>query len=530
MKTLVEFLMNEIGDDSYHELKDVSGLANTANGEFDEYLNDKTKEPERLIMDDLLTYKYVDEKEKKIHYGFTSLNGEVISCITFDDITEDDLKIIIDYGNGVIFYKEYTVKRDGKDETRSRVLAYVHRTRYGHRLLNLTNTKIRKRWVKSILLLDHEDYNKYIVSCYNEGGYTYQYYSVHVENNTIQVIEDINKMIYDSTPYKDGMIWDLYPITYDLFKFKSKHILTGEELVFVYSKYYSKILNQFPTKMDVVRVFPGLNPTQYIDEGILVLYEGEKDEKGLDKGGDIYIAPLNPIDTNDVGKAFILNPEYTQYFQPLYGSNMFYSVVLSDDPEKPHKFFFFKPQYGELKITDLEATSVPTQIYVDKNNFVVTLVYDLQGYYQVVTYFENGLELMKYSYIEIKPMDDVDIDVQLSKFKGHIDSLNIHQEQADDEIYNLHYFNNFQKGLGRNIFPVLISSQYCNVTNRAIYSDIKRIYMPLNGKIQLHKGPDHGIKEYVLTRNGDIEKRIEAIEELNRDTREYIDRVNSKIK
>ena len=530
MKTLVEFLMNEIGDDSYHELRDVSGLANTANGEFDEFLNDRTKEPERLIMDDLLAYKYVDEKEKKIHYGFTSLNGEVISCITFEDITEEELKIIVDYGNGVVFSKEYTVKRDGKEETRNRVLAYVHRTKYGHRLLNLTDTKIRKRWVKSILLLDHEDYNKYIVSCYIEGGYTYQYYSVYVENNTIQVIEDVNNMIYTSTPYKEGMIWDLFPITYDLFKFKSKHILTGEELVFVYSKYYNKILNQFPTSMDVVRVFPGLNPTQYIEEGILVLYAGIKDDKGLDKGGDILIAPLNPIEEGEKGKAFILNPEFTQYFQPLYGSNMFYSVVLSDDPDKPHKFFFFKPENGELRITDLEATSVPTQIYVDKTNFTVTLVYDVQGYYQVVTFFENGLELMKYSYIEVKPIDGVDIDVQLSKFKGHIESLNIHQNQADDEMYNLHYFNDFQKGLGRNNFPVLISSQYCNITNNLINTDVKRIYMPLNGKIQLQKGLDNTVKEYVLTRNGDIEKRLEAIEELNRDTSEFIDRVNSKIK
>ena len=110
MKQVIEFLMNEIGDECYHELKDVSGIATTANGEFDEYLNDPTKEADRLIMDDLLTYRYVDEKEKKIHYGFTSLNGEVISCITFDDITEDELKIIVDYGNGVIFSKEYTVK------------------------------------------------------------------------------------------------------------------------------------------------------------------------------------------------------------------------------------------------------------------------------------------------------------------------------------------------------------------------------------------------------------------------------------
>ena len=530
MKKVIEFLMNEIGDECYHELKDVSGIATTANGEFDEYLNDPTKEAERLIMDDLLTYKYVDEKEKKIHYGFTSLNGEVISCITFDDITEDELKIIVDYGNGVIFSKEYTVKRDGKDELRNRVLAYVHRTKYGHRLLNLKDTKVRKKWIKSILLLDKEDYNKYIVSCYIEGKYVYQYYSIYVENNTIQVIEDINKMIYDTTPYKENMIWDLFPITYDLFKFKAKNILTGEDLVFIYSKYYNKILNQFPTIMDIVRVFPGLNPTQYIDEGILVLYAGEKDENGLDKGGDILIAPLNPIHENEKGKAFILNPQFTQYFQPLYGSNMFYSVVLSDDPEKPHKFFFFKPEHGELKISDMEATSIPTQIYVNEETFTVTLVYDVQGYYQIVTFFENGFELMKYSYIEIKPSGNEDIDVHLSKFKEHIDSLNIHQGQADDEMYNLHYFNDFQKGLGRNDYPAIISSQYCNVTNNWINPDIKRIFMPLNGKIQLHKYVDHRIKEYVLTKNGDIEKRLEAIEELNRDTEEYINKMKDKIK
>ena len=342
--------------------------------------------------------------------------------------------------------------------------------------------------------------------------------------------EDINKMIYDTTPYKENMIWDLFPITYDLFKFKAKNILTGEDLVFIYSKYYNKILNQFPTIMDIVRVFPGLNPTQYIDEGILVLYAGEKDENGLDKGGDILIAPLNPIHENEKGKAFILNPQFTQYFQPLYGSNMFYSVVLSDDPEKPHKFFFFKPEHGELKISDMEATSVPTQIYVNEETFTVTLVYDVQGYYQIVTFFENGFELMKYSYIEIKPSGNEDIDAHLSKFKEHIDSLNIHQGQADDEMYNLHYFNDFQKGLGRNDYPAIISSQYCNVTNNWINPDVKRIFMPLNGKIQLHKYVDHRIKEYVLTKNGDIEKRLEAIEELNRDTEEYINKMKDKIK
>ena len=520
MKDMIQYLFNEIGDEYTHTMKNVTTEALNCSTIFDTYVNDN-KEPEpkekllnqtngilRSIIDDIVVWSTVRENEW--HAGINTLQGEDLKCITFTK----EPHIVTDYGTGVAW----------KDED-GRLLGYGHRTEKGCRLIDLQNITLDGGYKPiGIVLDDRVDYNKYIVAFRNDKiEKSDRYVTCTFKDNKIYIIDEVNQIIYDYEGTDN--IYNIKPLSYDLFIYRRGS--DGTNCIF--SKYYNKTLNEFSADYDILRVITGY-PTEYDSNGMVILYlpEYSKDEKVI-VGGDVFIASLVARNKDDIGKAAILNRELTHIFKSVHGTDMFYSVIPKENEEDLHTFIFFKMEDGKLIPATVKASSIPGEIYVNKDTCCVTLEYDANGYHQVASFWEDEMDMYKYSHIDIRMNRGVDTEVVLTKFKDHIDSLNVNEEMADDEYFNLHNFRKLSSGVVIDDQQYMESDQYANVTRNEVYNDIKRIYMSNNGKIQFRQRFDNTIEEFISIKVGNTEERQQLIKKMYEETIKESGRLMSEL-
>ena len=516
MKRVIETLFNIIGDEKYHTKKNVSVEAFNSRVQFEEYINDR-KDIERDIIDDIMVFKHVKKRKKKsveYFYGFTTLNGENLRCCSIISKNGKSPKIHTDYGHGI------TIEND-----KGNTVIYVHRNEKGCTMVDLRDFQLNGRNISKIMHMKNEDgyAEGYIISVKEKGNNIY--YTAHLEENKVLIIDNVNDNIRE---FEKGEIIEYYPLTFDLFKYTRKE----DGKTFIYSNAYRTIMNEFPKEYILIRVFVG-HPKNYMDEGIVVLYKPTLAENSnLVTNGDIYLTPLKGIRTvlgNSSDNMVKMDSELTRIFKPIHGINGFYSLIVEDGGEEPLvKYIFFLPRNGKLEPIEVYGSSAPTEIFVCKETCTITLVYQLQGFYQVVSYWENDMQLYRNSYVEIKPNEDVDIDIQLSKYKEHLDSLTIDKEMSDDEYFNLFYFFNMSKGLSNSGEEALISTQYSNLTTREIDRDIKRLYMSNNGKMLIFKYTDNTLVEYISESHNDMDEKIKIYDTLDKELMDEVERLQIK--
>ena len=139
------------------------------------------------------------------------------------------------------------------------------------------------------------------------------------------------------------------------------------------------------------------------------------------------------------------------------------------------------------------------------------------------------MDMYKYSHIDIRMNRGVDTEVVLTKFKDHIDSLNVNEEMGDDEYFNLHNFRKLSSGVVIDDQQYMESDQYANVTRNEVYNDIKRIYMSNNGKIQFRQRFDNTIEEFISIKVGNTEERQQLIKEMYKETIKESGRLMSEL-
>ena len=351
----------------------------------------------------------------------------------------------------------------------------------------------------------------------------------------ISIVSSINFIIMNTLGIHENNIYNLAPITNDIFTYETIPFGQIRKRKELFSIKLKERLNYFDYDLDMVKLIVGDNENTYVKNGICILYKGIKEElekvkingkalqTGLDVDKEIHLLPLKPSNNSDLGKTVPLHDSLTHFFKNINGMEMFYSVILGDKSKgEKHKYIFFKIEDGELKTDMVEGSSAPTNIYVNKELCTITLVYDLQGFYQHVTYFENGLVLYKYSFVEITPDPEINLDMELTKYKEHLDSFVLDTNVSKDEYTNLLHFKNMAKGIGREGGLALVSHQFSNMNTGEIDFDIKRIYMSLNGRIQMYKKVDGTVTEKILVRKENLEERSKIETELDNDVIEKL--------
>lgn len=512
MKEMIDFLIEEVRGDRTHAMKKVTTEAVNCYNIFENYINDGEKKEDfkdrllgninrinRQIIDDLAVWSSSNGKE--YHFGINTLRGEDMKCITFDTRPE----LVTDYGMGIAFKTE-----DGK------LLAYAHRTEKGCKLIDLREVVLDDDYHPiGIVLDDRVEFNKYVVAFRNNViEKSDKYITCTFKDNKMYIIDNVNEMIYNYEGTDD--IYNIKPFTYDLFVYQRGN--DGKNVIF--SKYYNKALNVFSSDFDILRIMCNY-PDTYDSNGVVILYRAYYDNKSsidIVVGGDVHIGSLVATKEEDYGKTVILAKELTYIFKTVHGTDMFYSVIPKEDDEEKHTFLFFKMINGKLEPAKVEASSIPGEIYIDKDSHCITLEYNTNGYHQVAYFWEDEMELYKYSHIDIRLERGVDAEIVLTKFKEHIDSLNVSEEMGTDEYYNLHHFRNMTKGLIVDGQQMMESNQFANITRNEIYPDIRKIYMSYNGKIQFRQRFDNTIEEYISVDMGNTEERFRLIEEMYEDT------------
>ena len=520
MKDMINYLFSQIGDEYTHTMKNVTTEALNCSTIFNTYVEDgdpadekdrlvdQNKGVVRSIIDDIAVWSVA--RNGKWFIGVNTFQGEDLKCATFTRKPH----IVTDYGMGVIW----------KDDD-EKILGYAHRTKNGCKLIDMQNITLDGGYRPiGIVLDDKVDYNKYIVAFRNNTvEKSDKYYTCTFNNNKMYTIDSVNEIIYDYEGNDD--IYNIKPISYDLFTYRRGS--DGTNCIF--SKYYNKTLNEFNADYDILRVVTGY-PDSYDSNGSVILYLPEWDGDII-TGGDVYIASLVSRNKDDMGKAVLLNSELTHIFKPVHGLDSFYCVIPKKDEEENHTFIFFKMEYGKFITDTVKASSIPGEIYVCKDTCCISLEYDTNGYHQVASFWEDEMDMYKYSHIDIRLNKGVDSEVVLTKFKDHIDSLNTKESQmGDDEYFNLHYFRTMSAGATIDDQQYMESDQYANVTRNEIYTDISRIYMPYNGKIQFRQRTDNIIEEYISVNAGKTEERQNLIKEMYNETINEHDRIINEMK
>lgn len=520
MKDMINYLFSQIGDEYTHTLKNVTTESLNCHNIFKTFVDDGNKldEKEKLlnhnegilrsIIDDIVVWSTV--RDNKYFVGVNTLQGEDLKCIIFNKKPH----VVTDYGMGVIW----------KDDD-EKILGYAHRTKNGCRLIDMQNISLDGGYRPiGIVLDDKVDYNKYIVAFRNDTiEKSDKYVTCTFKDNKILIIDNVNDIIYDYEKSND--IYNIKPISYDLFTYRRSD---GTNCIF--SKYYNKTLNEFSSDYDILRIITGY-PDVYDASGVVILYLPEWDMvANVIKGGDVYISSLVARNKEDKGRCVILNKELTHIFKTVHGLDMFYCVVPKKDDEEQNRFIFFKMEDGKLKTDVVKATSIPGEIYVCKDTCCITLEYDTNGYHQVASFWEDEMDMYKYSHIDIRLNKGVDVNVVLTKFKDHIDSLNAESEMGDDEYFNLHNFNKLSPGVTIDGQQYMESDQFANITRNEVYNDIYKIYMSYNGKVQLRQRTDNIVEEYISINVGKTEERQNKIKEMYNETINEHDRIINEMK
>lgn len=511
MKDLINFLLDEAETGYTHTMRNVTTEALNCGNIFETYVNDGSNYKEnmnnilnknngitRAIVDDIVVWS--TKRGDEYHFGINTFQGEDMKCITFYE--EPD--IATDYGTGIAW-----------KNSRGQLLAYGHRTAKGCKLIDLRDITLDSVYKPiGIVLDDTVDFNKYIVAFRKEDEIedNDKYVTCTFRDNKMYILDSVNDIIFDYEGSNEG-IYNIKPLTYDLFTYQRES--DGNTCIF--SKYYNTVLNSFTADFHILRALVKY-PDTYDDSGIVILYKPIYNENDVIVNGDVHIAGLVSKKAEDVGKTTLLNKELTHIFKNVHGLDMFYSVMVKDEEDGLHTFVFFKMEDGKLTHKAVKASSIPGEIYVCKDTRCVTLEYNTNGYHQIASFWEDEMDLYKYSHIDIRLLPDVDADVVLTKFKEHIDSLNANKDMSDEEYFNLHYFNRMTKGNIVDGQQIMESDQYANITRDEIYSDIRRIYMCNNGKIQFRQRFDNTIEEFISVNVGKTEERQRLIKAMYEET------------
>lgn len=282
----------------------------------------------------------------------------------------------------------------------------------------------------------------------------------------------------------DSLVVDIIPMSHDVFEVNIKKVINNKHInnIYIYSSKYNNFINKFNTKNEPDTTYKIINILGNIDDGSLSIILKEKYNENAILN-DILIASTKVNNIDDFDKYYVLPEAHKMFIKTVHGADIFYTVT--QDPDNPEsesmsQFNFFSIENGKLKTDIIKSNSMPTDIYINDDTGVLIFIYSIDVFYHMICYFYDGVELMRYSNVQLYPSDNV--AQTMLDFKKHLSQTEVSQSLVKDEIENLHYYHTLLLSTNSDGREFITSSHFVNLTTNVVNYDVTNMNITKSGK------------------------------------------------
>lgn len=568
MKQLREYLFSKIKKDPpvWYYTENIDAKMSEFTAEFIELTGESNSDKfSGKLLADIHTLQFVSEDNKTHYFSFYSMYGlpkHIVHKGIINRIANND-------SLGLILAVEEETEEDQSvddvlnnnipDQAKREALYFVYRnSRKEVQIIDmknfqiesyLDNSKIVKEEINNLAYMDGHIIVEvvYTMTDKNEFGdnLTRKYlYTINEtydnENDNTTDVNLISLNIYNlleedilATTTASNATITIRPMTYDVFEVNINRTTENGFInnIYIYSSRYNTFINKFNIKDEPNVTFKILNVLGDIDNGsITVLFKDKLDHEKDLVINDILVAVTKAKHEEEYDKYYTMPEAHKMLLQKVIGLDIIYTVT--QDPDNPNaeamsQFNFFSiDENGKLKIDTIKTRSIPTEIHLNEESGMLTFIYSLDLYYHMVCYFYDGVELMKYSNVQLYPTEHV--EKAMLDFKAHLAKIEKSQELLNDEMENLHHYHTMLLSTDSDGREFITSSHFVNLTTDEINYDLTKMNITRSGKfIEIR---EDRLTKFCMRVQSHVDPKEEILEELKelQMTMDELDEDNNK--
>lgn len=556
MRNLVDYFNSHLEEDKYYFTDiDVSDKIMKFEQGFREFsgqqnIEDNSKE----MMEDLVFLTYLDKENNVAYLGATTLmNTDVLMRIpeAIVDINFDS--------SGINIFVQETKKNEDDNTPKKRFLGYK---------IYFSKKDGTNRELASFNLFDYLDkLGKYPMAIYENRED--KCILVYNSDDTIYLTDYDFNLLLDVTPELEDSIREEIGEKYSYSLGLYSHDLIGIKVfdnsidveenffadnllcTYVYSVSKAEVLQRLPDGVNISRLFNISNMKDYANNSFIwitkSLFEWKEEYTQWVKNNDIEkvnelinmqsestvngLVPLYNIKDEDdfFYKKFVpMSTNANDIGGYIDGLQQFYTIDNNEEkdglkPEFRYTYNFYTAKDNNIVINKIQSNTIPRNIYFCKDTSVSTFYYKVDGFDQVVSYWKDYGDIIKYSKILIKDKDLNRIRKVVSDIKEHILVLNGGNESAaDDEVSLLNNLINNKEYYEDKDTSQLLSNHLVNLGTGDIGISIDRITYGQEGRLMVYKYKI-GNQDYLkrIRMNQSLDELYEEEMEKDKDIMEY---------
>ena len=560
MKELREYLFSKIRKETpvWYYTENIDAKMSEFTADFIELTGEENSDKfSGKLLADIHTLQFVAEDNKTHYFSFYSLYGSpkrIINNGLINRITNND-------SLGLLLYSEEEVEEPTAeealsniipDEPKKEMLYFVYRnSRKEVQIINMKDFKIESYLDKTKIVdetvnnLGYMDGHLIVEVTYtmtdkNEAGdniirkYLYTinetYDNINDNTNDVNLVSfNIYNLLENDTLANENVTdvnISIKPLTYDVFEVNIVRSIADKgfiNTVYIYSSKYNSFINKFNINNEPNVAFKVLNIIGDIDNGSMtILFKDKHDHETNEIINDILLSTTKATSEEEFDKYYILPEAHKMLLKKVTGADIIYTVTQdSNNPnaESMSQFNFFSIENGKLKIDSIKSRSIPTDIHLNEESGMLMFIYAIDMYYHMICYFYDGIELMKYSNVQLYPTDNV--EEAMLEFKNHLKKIEKSQTLLKDEMEQLHHYHTMLLSTDSDGKEFITSSHFVNLTTNEVNYDLTKMNITKSGKfLELREDKSTKLCMRVQSKINPKEEIIEELKELQNTLKE----------
>lgn len=559
MKQLREYLFSKIRKEPpvWYYTENIDAKMSEFTADFIELTGEENSDKfSGKLLSDIHTLQFVAEDNKTHYFSFYSLYGSpkrIINNGIINRITNNDSLGLLLYSEEEVGEPtaEEAINNIIPDEPEKEMLYFVYRnSRKEVQIINLKDFKIESYLDKNKIVdenisnLAYMDGHLIVEVAYtmtdkNENGdniirkYLYTinetYDNENDNTNDVNLVSfNIYNLLESDTLASENVTnanISIKPMTYDVFEVSIVRSTDKGFIntVYIYSSKYNSFINKFNINNEPNVAYKILNILGDIDTGSMtILFRDKHDHETNEIINDVLLATTKATSEEEFDKYYVLPDAHKMLLKKVTGADIIYSVT--QDPDNPNaesmsQFNFFFVENGKLKIDSIKSRSIPTEIHLNEESGMLIFIYSIELYYHMICYFYDGIELMKYSNVQLYPTENV--EEAMLEFKSHLKKIEKSQTLLKDEMEQLHHYHTMLLSTDSDGKEFITSSHFVNLTTNEVNYDLTKMNITKSGKfLELREDKSTKLCMRVQSKINPKEEIIEELKELQNTLKE----------
>lgn len=553
MRNLVGYLYSKMDNENvYFDDADITTSLLKYETAFEELTGHNGINFSKEIIDDIVLLTHRDEDDI-VYISASTLNSTDITITLKEDIV--DMKVYP--GEGIDIYIK---DKDTKRIYLSNRIYYTIKNRFNSEIGLIDTQKLRDQNIyvrlmktsyedKRILTID-EDRK---IRLYNLN------FDLQIDvSSTLSEDEVLKDYINDTKKYKiDYTFYNTDIISIVVHNLESESIILDDILgTYIYSIKKNSVLCKLPRNASInsitnVDCNDYTNMMAWVTVSNMKITKEEKKElsksnvddidpeflnKFIDKQCNSFVNGLIGIynmrmEDDWFDKNFIVVSDNTNDIGDLITDiNEFYVVGKSDDKEYKYLYRFFYIENGKIMYNDVYSNTLPRKIYVSSRSSVLTFEYHLPNFHNVVSYWHDLGDIIKFSKIIIKAngLDGLkkvvkDIDDHLMTINDNVVTYTDEKAKLLNIIENKEYFEDKDK-------YQLYSTHLSDLTTGDIDSSCIDMSYGADPRFMMYKNSNReNILRKRLCIGTSLKEYYEREARVNKETMEFLDKKKKKL-